>query len=491
MLRCSSYEEALTHLARKPIVTIATGATCAYLGDERNLREFLVADEAAKRLRAAGHTVFSLLIDDSLDPLTFRQLRVAVNKDEELISQYKDSCGKPIALLPDPWGCHDSYAAHFESELLDRLHHLNCHPSLVSTSKLYQSGVYAPYVQQVLERHTEIREFLHARFPGYQPEKLFWVLCPDCGYIDETRIEGTTRKTADVSCGHCERSRSIAFTDIQGKLNWKLDCAVRWALFSIDAEPFTKSYLEPQAGSVAVAQALSEEFFGGHSVLPLHYGTVKMDKALGHKLLQSLPPSALRALLVEKPSSDLTLTDDLIVTTASRHAVLPGLSYLDFARQVLPIWLLTPGALSPQQRELLAQGVAFSRHFLGAEVRLHLPTRAKMQNELPEVLRAAWTLLTQVIDVRLRSAAASQPSCLSEEEQQQVIKELAGNIGGQKKAVLHLLRGLTGQEQGLPVARLLSLLPLDYLQLLSDLLDLSLTAQVNSPAATVSLRLAA
>src|SRR4028118_640731 len=133
-MSATPYSEALTQFASQEVVTIATGATCAYLGDERNLREFLVADETARCLRRAGHTVFFFLIDDSLDPLDFRQLRVAVNKDEELVERYKHWCGKPVAYLPDPWGCHDSYATHFEEELLDRLHRLNCYPTIVNTA---------------------------------------------------------------------------------------------------------------------------------------------------------------------------------------------------------------------------------------------------------------------------------------------------------------------------------------------------------------------
>ena len=44
---------------------------------------------AARWLRRDGHTVIFFLIDDSLDPLNYRQLRVAVNKDEKLIERFK------------------------------------------------------------------------------------------------------------------------------------------------------------------------------------------------------------------------------------------------------------------------------------------------------------------------------------------------------------------------------------------------------------------
>ncbi len=465
-LKNSIYSQAVERFAGHPIVTIATGATCAYLGDERNLREYLVADEAAQHLRAAGHTVFTLLIDDSLDPLNIRQLRVAVDKDPEMIRRYEPWCGRPISSLPDPWGCHDSYAAHFEQSLLDRLHALDCHPTLISTASLYQSGAYAPYVRDILARHDEVLDFLRSRFPNYTPNKLFWVLCPDCGYIDETRIEAVAAPYLDYSCSRCARSRRIGIDEVQGKFSWKLDCALRWALFNVHAEPFSKAYLEPQAGSFVVAQALSERFFQGHTVLPLQYGTVKMDRQLSYKVLQSLPPAALRALLVERPTTDMTLSHDTIIAAASRHEVLPEMSFYDFVRQLLPIWLLTPQSLSTSQRALLSQGISFSTHFLDEPVCLHLPKRESLFNEEWSVLDSLSRIVSEVIALRQEKPEAELP--------RDIIKAVLSPLGGQKKAVYHRLRILTGHEHGLPVTRLLAVLPLVYLQLLVDLIELHL-----------------
>lgn len=476
MLASNPYPELVKRFANQQVVTIATGATCAYLGDERNLREFLVADEVARWLRRAGHTVIFYLIDDSLDPLNFRQLRVAVNKDERLIEQYKDWCGKPISQLPDPWGCHETYAAHFEEELLDRLHHLDCHPTLVTTAKLYERGVYAPYVRLVLERYDEIFEFLRTRFEGYKPEKLLWPLCPHCRYIHETDVEKIHDRTVDIHCHHCQQHSSIAFDELQCKLNWKLDCAVRWAYFKIDAEPFTKSYLEPQTGSFAVAQALSQEYFDGHEVLPLQHGLISMEKKFSNTLLASLPSSVLRGLLVDRPAADFKLTRDLLITSASRYTVMPGLSYLDFIKQLLPMWLLTPHTLTPEQRDLLSHGIAFGRHFLDWEAHLPLPTRETIEAEQPAVLSLVQTLLGRVIRLR-------EDSELSAEQFQESLSGLIGCLGSHKGPTLHRLRILVGQEQGLPAGRFLFLLPLEYLRLLEYMVQLYLQTVEGAAAA--------
>lgn len=467
MLSTTFYADVLRRFENQNTVTIATGATCAYLGDERNLREFLVADETARWLRRAGHTVLFFLIDDSLDPLNFRQLRVAVNKDEKLIERYKHWCGKPIAHLPDPWGCHESYAGHFEEELLNRLHSLDCHPTLVTTARLYERGVYTPYVRQVLDRYHEVMEYLHTTFQGYSPEKLFWPLCPHCRYIHETEIVGIYNDNAHVYCRCCGETSNIHFDDIEGKLNWKLDCAVRWALFRVDAEPFTKSYMEPQAGSFYVAQGLSQQFFGGHEVYPLIYGTVKMDKKLSYTVLESLPATAFRPLLTERPASEITLSQELIMTAASRYSVLPGVTYLDFIKQLLPMWLLTPDALSASQRDLLSHGIMFGKNFLDATMRLHLPARASLEGEQPAVLKKIRGLIKHVIGLR-------QGNAPTWEEFNPQVKAFMDTMGSHKGPALHRLRLIAGQEQGLPATRFLFILPLDYLDLLEYVLELSL-----------------
>jgi hypothetical protein len=470
----TSYGDVAAKLAQRNVVTIACGTTCAYLGDERNLREFLVADETARHLHRAGHTVISLLIDDGMDPLTFAQLRVAVNKDPVLIERYQHWCGKPIARLPDPWGCCASFADHFEQELLARLHHLDCHPTLVRTAMLYERGVYAPYVHEVLERSDEIMRFLGERFKHYQPQKLFWVLCPKCGYIDNTHITAIAHRTVTCYCARCGQTMVIGFDDLQGKLNWKLDCAVRWAILNIDAEAFSKAYLEPQTGTFPIAQALSQAFFGGNPVVPLHYGLVQMNKQFSLKLLAALPPTILRSMLVDHPAADIMLTRDLVVTVASRFEVLPHMTYLDFVKQVLPVWLLTPTTLSGEQRALVAHGVAFKKHFLNEDAQLSFPHRAVLEGTQPDVAHALHTLVCQTLELR-------EQADMGAEQFQQRMHGVISALGQRKSPVLRRLRLIVGQQQGLPASRLLFLLPVEYLQMLAYMLHLYITGLSLAP----------
>jgi hypothetical protein len=470
----SYYVDTVQHLQGKDVVTIAAGATCAYLGDERNLREFVVADEVARHVRRNGQTAVTLLVDDSLDPLNYRQLRVAVNKDPLLLERFESWCGKPIAYLPDPWGCCESYADHFEQELLSRLHYLDCHPTLIRTAKLYERGVYAPYVRQVLEQADEIRDFLHQNFKGYEPEKLFWVLCPKCDYIDCTSIEKVHGNTVHYHCSRCDTSSSISIDDLRGKLNWKFDCAARWVICNIDAEAFSKAYMEPQTGSFVVSQAISKRFFGGHDVYPLFYGLIKMENKHSLQLLDSLPRNTLRKMLTDHPTADIKLTRDLVVTMASRYEVMPNLTYRDFVKQLLPMWLMTPDRLHWRQRELVTHGIAFSKNFLREEIQLHLPTAEQFEDEKPAVLRALCFLLKQSVTVRELNLGA--------EEAYAKISEVINELGAHKMAVLKRLRVIVGQEKGMTAARILLLLPDAYLNMLMYILELLLENQILTTA---------
>ena len=166
---------------------------------------------------------------------------------------------------------------------------------------------------------------------------------------------------------------------------------------------------------------------------------------------------------------------------ASRYEALPGLSYLDFVKQLLPMWLLTPDALTPGQRELVTHGIPFGRNFLDTEVRLLLPSRRHFEQEQPAVLRSLHYLISQVILLR----EVTGDAWLKFDAK---VRECLDSLGVEKKAVLHRLRLIVGQKQGLPAARMLLLLPVDYLQMLEYLLELRLRPEHDGAAGTTLLK---
>lgn len=471
-----SFSDILRQFADRRVVTVATGTTCAYLGDERNLREFLVADEAVRLLRDAGHLVHFLLFDDSLDPLNFRQLRVGVEKDPEMIAKWEGECGKPISQIADPWGKHESYAAHFEEGFMARLARLGCHPTLISTAKLYEQGAYRPFVETTLLNYDEMICFLRAEFPNYNPQRLFNPICPQCGHIDSTQILLAGPETI-FACSRCEKNFEESSDRIKGKLSWKLDCAAKWAMYNVDAEPFNLAYLEPREGSYVVARALGREFFGASPAMPIRYGLVTMPKEIGGKLLSSLPASSLRSMMVDRWRTELDITSERVRLEASRHEIAPGVSFADAVKQLVPSWLLKPENLTPEQREIVSAGSSFAKHFQtngGLEIRF--PSRDLVANERPDLLAKSALFVNAI--VRLRQDAG-----LDYEAFDPGAKSLIDGLGDDAKAVTACVRRLAGQERGIPTRKLLFHLPADYLELIGYVAELA--ARANAPLKAV------
>jgi hypothetical protein len=451
-------------------ITVATGATCAYLGDERNLREYLIADEVVRALKSKGHIVQFLCFNDDLDPLNHRQLRVAVNKDPNLVAKFEPFCGRPISDIRWSNSSEVSWSEHFQQEFVKRLNALGCNPNVISVSKMYERGLYAPFVKQTLLHQERVREYLAANFPSYHPEKLFWPICPTCGYIDDASVEAVNPEGVEIACNRCLMRTRVSFEELRGKLNWKLDCAARWAMMRVDIEPFTKAYLEPHTGSFYVAQALSKTFFGGTDVTPIPYGMVTMPNSLGGKILECLPASVVRSLFIRNVKSDLDISEERIATEANKVEVLPDLTFADMVRQLLPAWLLDATELTPDQREFMVKGLAYSRHFEPREVKPYLCNRGHLEGISIDILKQIQSVIQQVILLRkafgLDYDAFVGPA-----------KAAIERLGDQRRQVTAEFRKIVGQERGVPNSRFLYLLPITYLMNLESMIDLYIASK--------------
>ncbi len=466
--------DVVNQLEDKDVVTIAAGTSCGSLGDERNLREFLVASEVADSLRRVGHVVHLLLFNDNLDPLSEAQLRVAVNKDPAAVEQFKPYCGKPICSIPDPFGCHESLSRHFEKALMDRLHRLGCHPTLINTSDLYRRGIYRSFVTQTLQRAGEMTAYCAEEFDGYQPERLYYVLCPVCGYLDSTTIEVIGHDFLRCSCDRCGHQSEIPVDQLQGKLNYKIECAARWKVFDVDAEPFGKAYMEPRSGSFHVSLGLGKRFFEGRDVIPLAYGQVKVNRDISYRVIESFPGPMVRSMLLERPHADIALSRERVVLAASRMETDHGMTYLDLVKQLVPAWLLNPTALNSEQRELLTSALNFAVHMLKKPVEASLPHPEMFDGESIEVLRSVRGILRQTVTLRQTVDGDFAKFRAS-------IKELLSTLGALKHSALHRLRVIAQQSHGLPASRFLYHLPIDYIQLLDYILSLKISSMEKEP----------
>lgn len=363
---------------QKKLLVVGTGITSSHLGDERNIREFLVANDLVKNLRDKNYDVVFYLFDDSYDPLNFRQLRVAVNKDEELIKKYEKYCGMPISLIPDPYECHPHYSAHYQEEILTRFHSLDIYPNIIDIYSSYESGLYDFAKEIVFTKHKEIRAFLKKHFPKYTMKKLFYPLCQQCLKIDGTEIKRIAKDRLTVACANCGYRFTDHWKNVKGKFSWKIDVAIKWNIFKVDFEPYSKAYLDPDVGSYFIAKKLSEEFFGGYTPESINYGQIIMDKSLSFKILPSFPQKVLNAFFVQNRKKDMELTLEKMIQLSHEYKINEDLSYFDYVNSKLPFELLEVAQgkkLTNSHEKIYRNGVSFAKNFLERDLYPQLPNK--------------------------------------------------------------------------------------------------------------------
>jgi lysyl-tRNA synthetase class 1 len=253
------------------IVTVSSGASPSGRVHLGNLREFLTVHFVAEELRRRGINTRHLHVWDDYD--RFRKVPVGVDPS------WSEHIGRPLTAVPDPEGCHDSWAAHFKEPLHDALHAMGVDMDEVSQTERYRAGHYRDAVltavrerdriEAVLARHRTKAVELEsaddedaagtgdlARFP-YKP------YCRDCGR-DTVTLTSYDEETTDLGYT-CDitgyEGVTNLTTDFEGKLVWKVDWPMRWAVEHVDFEPAGMDHATP-GSSFTVGHELVESIYG-------------------------------------------------------------------------------------------------------------------------------------------------------------------------------------------------------------------------------------
>ena len=444
----------------KKLVVVGTGITSSHLGDERNIREFLIANDLVKKLRNRNFNTTFYLFDDSYDPLNFRQLRVAVNKDEKLINKFEKFCGTPLSLIPDPYDCHPSYAAHFQNAILKRFHSLDIFPNIIDVYSGYESGLYDFAKKIVFTKDKEIHAFLKENFPQYTMKKLFYALCTQCLKIDGTEISRIQDGRLTVNCEQCGFKVRDDWRNIRGKFSWKIDVAVKWNIFHVDFEPYSKAYLDPDVGSYYIAKKLSQKFFGGYFPENVNYGQIIMDKSMSYRILPSFPQKVLNAFFVQNRKKDMELIDKKLIQFAHDYKIDGELSFYDYVLSKLPFELfdVAQGKKLPEGHEkIYNNGIAFAHNFLNRELFPQLPTHELCKDIDSTTLTKIRKLFDWVIFTKLENPD------LTYEVFSQDFKEYLNKNKISKMELFPLIRKILDQEHALPLQRIFFYSSFSYL----------------------------
>lgn len=298
--------------------------------------------------------------------------------------EFEKYLGQPISDIPDPYGCHDSYAQHFEAELERSLPDLGIKARIIRQSEMYKKNAYYEGIKEAMQKRKKIGEILYSykakggtkeEIENYYPLNVY---CEKCKK-DTTQITAYDEEnmvTYKCGCGF-EETVDISKKNI-GKLAWRVDWPMRWRYEEVSFEPAGRDHISA-GSSVDVSSHLARDVFGfepqtfqGYEWIGITGGTHKMSSSTGEAftpkmLLEIYEPEIVRWFYARvKPFSafDFALDDQIIKNYAEWDEYLKNCNENksdDRSRRILDFCkidnnkLIEPGSTSFRQLASFAQ----------------------------------------------------------------------------------------------------------------------------------------
>ena len=284
-----------------------------------NFRDVITVDLVGRALKDKRYKAELIFSWDEFDRLR----KIPANVPENF-SVY---LGMPLAEIPDPYKCHDSYAKHFEADFEEVLPELGIDIRFIHQAEMYRKNKYYEGIKIAMEKRKEIAKIL-AKFKtqgmteenmeNYFPLQIYCTKCKSSLNTKIIKYEGD-EVTYYCKCGQKERV-DISKKDV-GKLDWKVDWAMRWKYEDVSFEPGGEDHASP-GGSYDVSKVIAKEIYGINPPLFQGYGFVgvegafKMSSSKGtgispKDLLEIYEPELLRWIFTRaKPLKPITLFFD-------------------------------------------------------------------------------------------------------------------------------------------------------------------------------------
>ena len=272
-------------------------------------------------LRELGYRSESIAFTDDMDGLR----KVPAGMPREL----EEYLLMPVSSIPDPYGCHESYASHMSGMLREALERAGIECKYMSGRQAYASGILSDNIHKILLNARRIGEKIEeltgqAKFKQILP---YFAICKECGRIYTTQAYEYDPKRRIVryrcvgvevggryfqGCGY-EGEADIRRDD--GKLAWKTEFAARWKALDIRFEAYGKDI----ADSVKVNDWVSREVLGFEPPMHVRYEMFldasgrKISKSLGNVFTPQLwyrygSPQSLLLLLFKRATGTRVLT---------------------------------------------------------------------------------------------------------------------------------------------------------------------------------------
>lgn len=276
----NSAQRVIDQFPNEEVYTVASGITPSGIVHIGNFREVITTELVRRALEKKGKKTKFIYSWDVYD--AFRKVPKNVPSDWEKYLRMSDGD------VPDPWGCHGSYAKHFADPMEKDVLKLGFPVEFQYQDEFYKSGKYADEIKFLFENKSRAIELLNKHknqnklpdtwMPGY-------VYCSKC-HKDTTKIVnyfGGYELEYSCLCGNLEKI-DFKKTPIVG-LFWRVDWPMRWNFYGVTFEPGGKDHSTP-GGSYDTGCDVIKHMFNREPPVYTAYNFVRM-KGQGGKISSS------------------------------------------------------------------------------------------------------------------------------------------------------------------------------------------------------------
>jgi len=234
-------------------------------------RELVYCDVLSKMLEDRGcETEWIFFVDD------FDSLKSFPPNVPEDFKAHKEYLGRPMWMVPCPYGCCESWAQHYARELIETFPSFGFNPKIFWSHEIYMKPEMKELIRKAIIERDKIRSIMvEVVAPTLSGEKLElfmkefedWypclVVCENCERLMTTRVKGYNVEddTLSYQCKACSQSGEVKLSRWPVKLRWRIDWPAKWALFKVSCEPAGKDHCV-KGGAYDTGERIVAEVFG-------------------------------------------------------------------------------------------------------------------------------------------------------------------------------------------------------------------------------------
>lgn len=214
-----------------------------------------VVINALKKI-APGIKTKIIAVSDDMDGL--RKIPDNVPNQEML----KEHLNKPLTMIPDPFGTHESYGHHMNSLLCKFLDLFEFEYEFRSATECYKSGIYDEKLLLLLKNYDKVMDvmlpsFREERQQTYSP---FLPVCPKTSQVLQVPVTEVNTDKGTITYADTNGEKIVVpVTGGRCKLQWKPDWGMRWAAFGVNYEAHGKDLTPSAILSSQICEILGEK----------------------------------------------------------------------------------------------------------------------------------------------------------------------------------------------------------------------------------------